>query len=155
MIIQVLFLQDDITQKSFSTLFFSSLLSFHLSFPLFSSFPVCMSSNLHQRIFSRNFPSFLSCPSVLLLCSFRVMSKQKCYPTNLLLNEKNSSCKVISVFLSLRLPLPVSSLSFVGLLTVPALSSSSCLSSSLRSPLPPVTHLSLIFTNQYAGQQTL
>lgn len=63
-------------------------------------------------------------------------------------------CQVISLFLH-SVCLSLSPLTFVRSLPLLALSFSPCLSSSLHSPLPSVIHLSLLFTDQYAGQQAV
>lgn len=64
-----------------------------------------------------------------------------------------SSYLFLSVFLFVFVS--ISSLFFVISRTVLAFSFSPCLSSSLHSSLPSVIHLSLPFTNQYAGQQAV
>ena len=153
---------------------------FLLSYPPFISlslyppsiFSIWMSSKLHQATrFFHSSPSFVSHP-LSFFCFVSVFPRidvktemfspqifspvQKiCTDKDLLLTALRQVISrppsiLLSVFVS------ISSLSFVKSLTVPALSFfTPCLSSSLHPPLPSVTHLSLPFTNQYAGQQAV
>lgn len=122
------------------------MLNILLSFTLLSSAPLrlrlsptaCHQNHIKQHICSS--AAFF----VLFLCSFRAMSKQKCFLTNRFTIQKICSHedKDILWLLYVRLsPLPLSRLP----LTAP----------SLHPPLLSVVHLSLPFTNQYAGQQAV
>lgn len=143
-------------QKSFPQC--SPLPSFHPSIHLLSYLHVIKmtSSNMF-------FPLF--CLFVLSLWSFRVMSKQKCFPTHLLSQTIRSykdkglsltaSCQVISLsFLSVLES--ISSLCILSHHSLCRLSLSFPLFILLSFiPLSLSVSISLPFTNQYAGQQAV
>lgn len=160
-------------QKSFppfSPLLYPPFISLSLYPPSFFYLDVIEITS--SNTFFPQFP-FFCVPSplffffVLLVCSFGSMSKQKCFHhKSSLRSRKFPRTRTFSWLLYIKISLfltPSSSL-YLSLSLLSPLSSRSlcqlsfftpCLSSSLHPSLPSVTHLSLPFTNQYAGQQAV
>ena len=132
----------------------------------------CHPNNIKQRVLSTVSPQFPLMSAVflfvLLLCYFRDVSRQKCLPTNHLSSQMTCSYKDKEPFWLLYVGLPISSLtlclplctclylsSHLCRITHCAISLLVCPCSSLHPHLPSVAHLSLPFTNQYAGQQAV